>query len=243
MGLAEYLFVKKVRYGSEESIKVIKELYEFIRNTAYKASVELAKERGSFPKFDAPKFMEASFIKKLPKSLKTDVENYGIRNVCLLSLAPNGTISLIPEVQNGIEPLFAKGYLRSDRVSDRAYIHPLTRQYVTSDDQIPDWFVDASDIKLEERLKVQATIQDYIDQAISSTINIPADTKPEDVSDVLLRYIRRLKGVTVYRDGCRSEQVLTKLSDEDILDFIKKEEYEEEITKEGRDCGSGACDL
>jgi ribonucleoside-diphosphate reductase alpha chain len=222
MGLAEYLFAKKVRYGSDESIKVIQELFEFIRDNGYRASIALAIEKGPFPKFVAEKYIQSKFIRNLPVDIRKDIITHGIRNVTILSIAPTGTISLIPEVSNGIEPLFAKSYIRKDRVGNRIYLHPKYEELLISEVKVPDWFVDSYDLLPEAHVKVQAAIQHYVDGAVSKTINMPKGTTPEQLSELLLKYIRELKGTTVYIDGSRGSQPLNRMSDQESIRYLKR---------------------
>lgn len=248
MGLAEYLFAKKVRYGSQESIYHIEKLMKFIRNTSYKASIELAKEKGSFPKFDAIAFNKAHFVKTLPISLKHDIKKYGIRNCTLLAMPPTGTTSLLVQNENvssctgGIEPLFAKGLIRKDRISERPYIHPLCKKFIA--EKTPDWFVDSKDLTAKDHLEVQSIIQKYVDGSVSKTINLPKDSTLSELRELMLLYIRDLKGVTVYRDGSRSKQVLYHMNNKELIDYLKKDDtYSNKQIEESVMCHSGKCDI
>src|SRR5574343_276034 len=236
MGLAEYLFAKKVRYGSPQAISAVEDLMRAIRDYAYSASIRLAVEKGSFPAFDKIHYHKASFIRKLQVSLRKDITDYGIRNVTVLALAPTGTISLIPEVTNSIEPLFSKAYKRKDRVGERVYIHPLTTQL----DPFPDWFVSTEDLDPEDHLNVQVACQKYVDGAVSKTINLPSDYTVDKLSNVLFEYLFDIKGVTVYRDGCRGGQVLNHLSKKEIAKIKKAESS---LTAEDTACAGGTCEL
>jgi len=119
----------------------------------------------------------------------------------------HNTTSLLADVVGGIEPLPFKGYLRSDRVSDRIYIHPLCKEHYDS-----EWFVDSYDLKPEEHLEMQSTIAKYLDGSVSKTILLPKSSTAEDLSKILLEYIYDLKGVTVYRDESREKQVYYRMS-------------------------------
>lgn len=223
LGLAEYLFAKQLRYGSKEALEEIEKLMKFIRDTAYQASVELSVEKGSFPKFDPNQYGNSWFVRKLPAQLRMDIKTKGIRNVTLLSMAPTGTISLISGFTGGIEPLIFKAYKRKDRVSERIYIHPKYRELVLTGDPIPGWFVCSEDLEPKDHLETQAVIQKYTDGACSKTIVMPKGTTQEQLNNLLLEYIRDLKGVTVYVDGSRASQVYNSLTEEEVFDIIAKE--------------------
>ena len=248
-GLAEFLFAKKVRYGTEESISEIERLVKFIRNVTYQSLVELSIEKGSFPAFDHIAYGKASFIRKLPAALRSDIKKHGSRCVTALSWAPTGTISLLPEVSSGCEPLFARAYKRKDRVGTRIYIHPAYRKLIEDGNLIkqkdlPDWFVDAYDLKPQDHLEVQSIITKYIDSAVSKTVNLPKETTAEQLSSLLLEYIYDLKGVTVYRDGSREGQVLNRIPHEEILKAVKDGKIiDNEIPEEATQCTSGKCDI
>lgn len=244
IGLAEYLFAKEARYGSEKAVKVTEEVMKNIRDYAYKASMELAIEKGAFPKFDPVAYGKASFIRKLHPSMRTEIKKHGVRNCTIMALAPTGTISLLTPYSSAIEPLFAKAYKRSDRVSERLYIHPKCQEFVANNQEIPEWFVDSYDLKPEDHFEIQAACQKFCDGSVSKTINLPKGTTREQLSDLLLEYIYDLKGVTVYVDGSREGQILNRVDFDEIKDFLSKEK---EITSglEEADvvCASGKCDL
>lgn len=220
MGLADYLFSKKLRYGSKEAIIEVEKLVRFIRDVSYQASVEIAMEKGSFPKFDPVMFGKASFVRKLPGSLRMDIKNHGIRNVTLMSFAPTGSSSLISECVGGVEPLMFKSYRRKDRVSERVYVHPKYKELLLSGEPVPDWFVDASDLQPKDHFEIQAAVQRYCDGSVSKTINMPKGTSEEQLSSYLLEYIHDLKGTTVYIDGTREGQVYNNLTEEETFDII-----------------------
>jgi len=241
MGLADYLFVKKIKYGSYECLKEIDRLYSTIQQMAYDASIKLAEEKTSFPKYDPIALCDSKIIRRLPRFIQHGIKNIGLRNIALTSAQPTGTTSLLVGVTSGIEPLFAKGYLRKDRISERVYIHPLTRKYAGDNNELPDWFVSAEDITPDEHLEAQVTVQRYLDGSISKTINFPETVNVEAMSNVLLKYVKDLKGVTVYVDKSREDQVLFYLNREKIMEYLKNESVE--IGKEERDCKAGTCEL
>lgn len=249
MGLADYFFAKKLRYGSEKSIQETERLMKFIRDISYDASVELATEKGAFPKFDPIAFTKASFVRKFPASFRAKIKKHGIRNVTLLAIAPTGTISLLMDSNPSAEPLFSKAYRRKDRVGERVYINKLYKKFYDRGEEIPDWFVDAFDLKPEDHLNIQATIQRYVDGGVSKTILLPNNSTPESLNELLLNNILDLKGVTVYRDGCRNGQPINKMTDEEVIEYLKLEENSKEKkstetpTELDVQCANGNCEI
>jgi len=237
-GLADYFFMKEIRYGSDRAVAEIEKLYRFIRDEAYIASAELAKEKGAFPKYNKIDYSSASFVRKLPAKIRMFIKENSIRNVTLLTAAPTGTTSLLADVVGGIEPLPFKGYLRSDRVGDRIYVHPLCKDHYND-----EWFVDSYDLKPEEHLEMQSTIAKYLDGSVSKTILLPESSTVKDLSEMLLEYIYDLKGVTVYRDKSREKQVYYRLDKEEIEKYLKEEEVSTSLSDEDVECKSGSCDI
>ena len=236
-GLADYLFMKEIRYGSDRSLNEIEKLYKFIRDEAYIASVEIAIEKGAFPKYDKYYYNKASFIKKLPPKLRMFIKENSIRNSVLLTCPPTGTTSMLAGVTSGIEPLPFKGYRREDGIGTSIHIHPLTKTNLKD-----DWFVDSYDLNPEEHLDVQLTIQKYIDNSVSKTIILPNKTTSSGLSKLLLEYVCDLKGITVYRDGSREKQIYYKLSDKEIKTYIEEEEIQEQEIIDVN-CEDGTCEI
>lgn len=222
MGLADYLFLKEIRYGSQEALDEIERIFKFIRDVAYDESVNLAIEKSPFPKFHSVDYTKASFVRRLPAKLRLRIREHGIRNVSMLTCPPTGTTSLVAGVTSGIEPLFSKAYLRKDKIGERVYIHSKYKEFLKSGLDIPDWFVDASDLTPEEHFETQAIIQKYIDGAISKTINLPSGTTLENFSVWMREYAYELKGVTVYMDKSREEQVLFPITEKEAIKYIKE---------------------
>jgi len=245
IGLAEYLFAKKARYGSEKAVAETERLMQFIRNTVYKASIELAIEKGAFPSFDSVQYGKASFIRKLPASLRMDIKKYGVRNCTSMALAPTGTISLLTDYSSAIEPLFAKAMERKDRVSERIYIHPKYEEMIRNNIEIPNWYVDAFDLEPKDHFEMQVACQRFCDASVSKTINLPSETTAEDLNNLLLEYIYDLKGVTVYRDGSRTGQILNKISHEEATKYLQEngKKIESNMTEQDIACKIGtACE-
>ncbi|MCL5019027.1 MAG: adenosylcobalamin-dependent ribonucleoside-diphosphate reductase, partial [Patescibacteria group bacterium] len=206
MGLGDALIKMKIRYGSEKSLKVIEKIYKLIRDAAFESSVELAKEKGSFPKFEADKYSKAYFIKKLPPQLRKNIAKYGIRNSLLLMQAPTGSTSLMTGVSSGIEPIFEFSFIRHDRLGEHKLYHPLFEAWKKKHpkDKIPDYYVSSSDLTPEDHVRVQAAIQKYVDASISKTVNAPNKFTIADVKKLYtLAYKLGCKGITFMRDGSR----------------------------------------
>ncbi|HLH73896.1 MAG TPA: adenosylcobalamin-dependent ribonucleoside-diphosphate reductase, partial [Chloroflexota bacterium] len=216
MGLADALLLMELRYGSDESLKVIEKIYQTIRDAAYDSSCDIAAEKGAFARFDREKYLQGEFIKRLPERIRAKIAQHGIRNAVILTQAPTGTTSLLSGVSSGIEPVYDFAMVRRDRTGEHVLYHPIFEAWRRAhpDAAVPDWFVKAADLTPEEHVRVQALIQRYTDSSISKTVNAPNDHTPEQV-DTLYRLAYELgcKGITYYRDGSR-DAVLTHLEDE-----------------------------
>lgn len=220
MGLGDALIKLKVRYGSDESLKIIEKIYKTIRDNAYIASSEIAAEKGAFPKYDKEKFAQGWFIKRLPKSIQSMIAKNGVRNAVILTQAPTGTTSILAGVSSGIEPVYSFEFKRKDRMGERIVYHPLYKEWKETHEgeEKPEYFVTAMDLTPDEHLRVQAKIQEYTDSSISKTVNAPNSYTVEDVDRLYtLAYEWGCKGVTFFRDGSRQgvlEQVTDKPKEE-----------------------------
>jgi len=224
MGLGDALIKMKLRYGSAESLEEIDKIYKTIRDAAYEESIQLAKEKGSFPKIDKKKHAEGYFVSQLPDRLLKQLKRYGIRNSLLLQQAPTGSTSLLSGVSSGIEPVFEFEFIRRDRLGEHIIRHPLYEQWCeeykvangrdpTREDR-PDYFVSANDLTPEGHVKVQATIQKYVDASISKTVNAPNSHTVEDVKRLYaMAYELGCKGIAYMREGSR-QGVLTRTTEE-----------------------------
>lgn len=211
MGLADLLIKMKIRYGSKEALNFAEDLYRFIRDEAYVASVGIAKEKGAFPRFDVEKYLEGQFIKRLPESLRESISISGIRNAVILTQAPTGTTSILAEASSGIEPVFDFVLIRKDRLGEHEVYHPLYEEFKTKypNERLPEYFVTAKELSPDEHVRMQAAIQKYVDSSISKTVNAPEGHSVQEVQDLyLLAYELGCKGITYFRDGSRDEVVL-----------------------------------
>lgn len=217
MGLAEMLIRLGIRYGSEESVQFIDRLYRFISGEAYHASSEIASEKGPFPMFDAEKFLQSGYMQNMPEDVREDVREKGVRNVTLLTQAPNGTIGTMVGTSTGIEPFYFWNYFRKSRLGKHEERVKVLDEWQQAHpgEPMPGYFVTAMDLAPEEHVKVQAAIQRWVDSSISKTCNLPEAYKLEQTREIYeLLYRSGCKGGTVYRDGSRDVQVLN-LKEED----------------------------
>ena len=224
LGLADALIKMEIKYGSDESLKVIEKIFRTLRDNAYSASSDIAKEKGSFPKFNKAKYLQGWHVKKLPEEVRKKIAKQGIRNAVLLTIAPTGTTSLISGVSSGIEPVYEFEFIRKDRLGEHMMYHPLYEEWKKANPAAskPDYFVSANDLTPEDHVKVQAVAQEFIDSSISKTVNAPKTHTVEDVKRLYeMAYDMGLKGITYMRDGSR-QGVLERVED-------KKEEKKEEI--------------
>ena len=210
-GLGDSLVMLGLGYNSEEGRAVAKRIAEVMRDAAYTASVELAKEKGAFPRFDSEAYLaEGTFASRLPEAIKQEIRKYGIRNSHLLSIAPTGTVSLAfaDNASNGIEPAFSWTYMRKKREADCT-----TTQYEVQDhawrvyrelggdvNHLPPTFISALEMNAHDHIAMMQVVQPFIDTAISKTVNVPADYPYEDFKDLYLQAWRAgLKGLATYR--------------------------------------------
>jgi ribonucleoside-diphosphate reductase alpha chain len=206
IGLAEMLINLKLRYGAPEAVEFIDKLYRFISITAYETSVDLAREKGAFGKFDADKFLQSGFMQKMPEYIRHLVRTYGIRNVTILTQAPTGTIGTMVGTSTGIEPFFSWTYFRKSRLGVHQENIQIAKDWLDANpgQKLPDYFVTAMELTPEEHVHVQAAIQRWTDAAISKTVNAPEGYTIEQTKKLYeLMYDLGCKGGTIYRDGSR----------------------------------------
>lgn len=215
MGLHDLLIHCGVRYGSVESTKLIDVVIGMMAEWTYLESVELAKENGPFPMFDAEKFLQSGYMQQMAAEkphVTEAIRQYGVRNVTTMTIAPTGTTGTMVGCSTGCEPYYAWSYFRNSRLGmfeENAEIIDAYKE-THPDQEMPDYFVTAMELTPEEHVRVQAALQKWIDSSISKTCNAPNDYTVEDTKKLYdLAYDLGCKGVTIYRDGSRSEQVLS----------------------------------
>ena len=217
-GLADALLMVGLRYGSDEAAAQTERWLHILAKSAYSASVELAKEKGAFPLFDAEAFLKSGSMQTMDKEICCDIKKYGIRNALLTSIAPTGTISLYAgNVSSGIEPVFAYSYTRKVLQKDGSKTEEEVVDYAVrmwrdlkGDTPLPDYFVNAQTLSPLEHVKMQSAAQKWIDSSISKTINCPEDIDFESFKSVYLEaYETGCKGCTTYRPNDVTGSVLT----------------------------------
>jgi len=220
LGLGSALVMLGIRYDSDDGRAVAAKISEVMRDEAYAASVELAVEKGSFPKLDADKYLSSGFARRLPNSIRSQIAQKGLRNSHLLSIAPTGTITLAfaDNASNGIEPAFSWTYTRKKRMADGT-----TKEYEVADhawrlyrhlgkdtSSLPSAFVSALEMSAQDHMKMLEAVQPFLDTSISKTVNVPADYPYDEFKDLYLNGWRAgLKGLATYRPNSVLGSVLS----------------------------------
>ncbi|WP_066312316.1 vitamin B12-dependent ribonucleotide reductase [Bacillus sp. FJAT-29814] len=253
MGLHDLLIYCETEYGSPEGNELVDKVFETIATTAYRESIELAKEKGSFPFLTADTkeetdqlreaFINTGFMKKMPEDLRESILESGIRNSHLLTVAPTGSTGTMVGVSTGLEPYFSFSYFRSGRLGKFIEVKAdIVQEYLDHNPEadpnnLPNWFVTAMELAPEAHADVQCVIQRWIDSSISKTVNAPKGYSVEQVEKVYERLYRGgAKGGTVYVDGSRDSQVLTLKAEENTGEqlsiFDDKEEKQHVVLVE-----------
>ena len=242
MGIADMLIKLNMRYGSSESIELCDKISKHMLNSAVKKSALIAKERGAFEKYNKEALLKSPFfINNIDEDVKELVKKYGIRNSQILTIPPTGSISTMLGISGGIEPMFNVSYTRktetlhSQDVYYKVYT-PIVKEYmkikdISDEKDLPEIFVTAMSLKPQERIAMQAVWQKHIDASISSTINLPYEATKEEVYNIYMgAWENKLKGITIYRDGCERSGVLLndKKDDKAKEDKIEENHIEEE---------------
>lgn len=220
-GLADMLIKMELEYGSEKSLELCSKIGFEMADTSIRTSARLAKERGAYEKCNVDEIMRTPFfIQNTSQKTVELVKEYGIRNSQLLTIAPTGTLSTMLGVSGGIEPIFANYYERkTESLHDKDVIYkvytPIVEKYrkqnkIVDDKYLPTYFVTAQTLRYDKRINMQSIWQGHIDASISSTVNVPQDFSVEDTESLYLyAYEKGLKGVTIFRDGCKRTGILT----------------------------------
>ena len=217
-GLGDALIMLGVRYGSVEAVRLAGEVMQRIAETAYQTSIDLAREKGAFARFEKEKYLRGRFIRGLPEQIRNGISRHGVRNSHLTAIAPTGTISLLANnVSSGLEPVYRFEYKRRVREADGSLVeHPvkdfayrLFRELRGPDAPLTSAFVTASEISPFMHLDMQAALQPWVDNAISKTVNVPQDYGFDQFRSLYdYAYTKGLKGCTTFRPNPVTGQVL-----------------------------------
>lgn len=217
-GLADALLMVGLRYGSDEAAAQTEAWLKAIARAAYLASVDLAKEKGAFPLFDADAYLASGTMQQMDEDVRSEIKEHGIRNALLTSIAPTGTISLYAgNVSSGIEPVFAYAYTRKVLQKDGSRTEEEVVDYAVQmwrdlkgDAPLPDYFVNAQTLAPLDHVKMQAAAQKWVDSSISKTINCPEDISFDAFKDVYMAaWDQGCKGCTTYRPNDVTGSVLS----------------------------------
>lgn len=238
-GLADMLIKMEVRYGSKDAIQICDKIGQMMVGQALLTSLELAEVYGSYPKFHRDAVTGSPFYNgHVPIALKDQIFFNGLRNSQLLTIAPTGSLSTMLGVSGGIEPIYANYYTRKTESlhgHDEYYkvYTPIVKDYmesngITDDKDLPDYFVTAQNLNYRERIDMQAVWQKHIDASISSTVNVPTDFTVKDTEDLYMyAWEKGLKGVTIFRDGCKRTGILNTHSQQDAKTLDKEMEIKQ----------------
>lgn len=218
MGLGSMLFKMGIKYGSDEALILVHNIGQTMFRTAVETSVDIAKEKGAFPKYKDIVFDSEIMRAHFTNSEIEEMKKYGLRNCSLLSIAPSGSIGTLLNITTGCEPAFRISYKRKTESLHKdkdVYYDVLIKEAqefkkLYPNKELPDYFVASNDIHWSERIRMQAALQSHIDTAISSTVNLPNETTVEEVEKLYMyAWEQGLKGITIYRDGCARTGILT----------------------------------
>ena len=232
-GLADALLMMGLRYGAPEAAAQTETWMKAIARSAYLASVDLAKEKGAFPLFDADKYLASGTMRAMDEDVRQAIKVHGIRNALLTSIAPTGTISLYAgNVSSGIEPVFAYAYTRKVLQKDGSRTEEEVVDYAVQlwrekfgQKPLPDYFVNAQTLPPLDHVRMQSAAQKWIDSSISKTINCPEDISFDDFAEVYMAaWDQGCKGCTTYRPNAVTGSVLavssTKAKSEPIAALV-----------------------
>ena len=243
MGLGDMLIKLSITYGSKRSLEIINEVFQSIAVISVLTSLDLAKEIGHYPMCNKEALVNSSFIQalNLPTSVLNDIKTFGLANSQLLTCAPTGSIGTMLQVSTGVEPNYAFSYMRrtlslNDGETYYSVDADIVKQFkeITNIEKLPEYFISSQELNPIDRIKVQATLQKWIDASISSTINLPNSTTVEEVANIYYQAWKYgLKGVTIWRDGCQRQGILsTSENKSELFEELKRGE----IIKANDDC-------
>lgn len=221
MGLGDMLIKLGVRYGSGAAVSLCDRIGALLSDSAIAASANLAAEFGPFPAYNEKEIEKSEYYQyNASEETKALVKKYGLRNSQLLTIAPTGTLSTMLGISGGIEPIYANYYMRKTESLHGSDVYykvytKIVQDYMTANDlqddsQLPEYFVTAMTLDYRQRIDMQSIWQTHIDASISSTVNVPEQFTVEETEDLYMyAYEKGLKGITIFRDGCKRAGVLT----------------------------------
>ena len=234
MGLGDALIKLGLAYGEKEAVDMCEKMGFAMADTAIAASARLAKEEGAYPMCNIEQVMEAPYFQaNTTEKTRELVKKYGLRNSQLLTIAPTGTLSTMLGISGGIEPIYANYYMRKTeslhgtdvyyKVYTKIVENYIKQHKIEDDKDLPDYFVTAMTLDYRQRIDMQSAWQNHIDASISSTVNVPNSFTQEETEQLYLyAYEKGLKGITIFRDGCRRVGILNT--------EMKEESKEKEVT-------------
>lgn len=243
MGIADMLIKLNLVYGSENSINLCEKLSKIMLNEALKQSAILSRDYGSYEKYDEEVVFSSNFFKEnVDDDVKNLIRKYGLRNSQLLTIPPTGSISTMLGISGGIEPIFNLSYIRkTESLHDEDVYYkvytPIVKEYmdeynIVNEKDLPNIFVTAMKLNPEDRIKMQNAWQKHIDASISSTINLFHEATVDDVYNIYMSaWKNNLKGITIYRDGCKRSGILVNEKPKDdkkenlYADTIENEKF------------------
>lgn len=221
MGLHDMLIKLGYTYGSGHSLNIIHDIMYTMFDEAVKTSAFLAAKKGTFPAYNENILKSEILTSRVEEETLELVKEYGLRNCSLISIAPTGSIGSLLDVSTGCEPFYDFSYIRKTESLngeepkyykvDSGIVKEYRKITKTKDESLPEYFITASQIHWKDRIAIQSIMQNYVDTAISSTINLPKETTLAEIEALYLEaWLSGLKGVTIYRDGCKREGILSK---------------------------------
>ncbi len=239
MGIADMLIKMGIRYGSPEAVEASDTMAKILLNGAVLQSSRIAKEKGAFPMYNEDALFKSEFfLENVTDEVKDSVKKYGLRNSQLLTIAPTGSLSTMLGISGGIEPIYNTSYTRkTESLHDKDMFYkvytPIVKEFmevngIKKEEDLPEYFVTAMSLDWKGRVDMQSIWQKYIDASISSTVNLPKEATVEDVEKLFMyAWESGLKGITIFRDGCKRAGILTNIDQED--DEEMEEDFKEEV--------------
>lgn len=250
MGLHDMFLKMGIKYNSEKALEATDKVMSFIKKKSYDSSIFLAVEKSQFRLLDREKFIQSGFCQKaLTPALRKKILEYGIRNCFLLTIAPTGTTSIVAGCSSGIEPMFAPVYKRNfNRHKDfhattvnqstEIVIHPLLKKFIEENKDYSH-FEGAHEISPEQHCKIQKMCQKHLDNSVSKTINLPENSTEDNLSNIILKYIRNLNGMTIYKDGSKGTSPIEPLPIEEAKKYLN----ECVVKSTDNSCPNGKCEI